>query len=173
VVATTYAPRVSDRALLYREALGFADGLYNTARRLTGDDDAAEELVQETYARAVAGLDGFVPGSNLRAWMFRILRNAHIDQLRRRRADPTTREVEVTDEVPGPDPGALARLGAREVEAALAELPVASREVILLDLEGLTEAETAEVLGVPVGTVKSRLSRARAALRERLKDHAR
>lgn len=165
-----------DLAELYRQALDMADSLYNLAHRLTGGDSDAEDLVQETYARAVAGLGGFARGTNLRAWMFRILRNAHIDQVRRRKVDPTDRGAPLSDEMAAPDAGEagwLSAIVAGEIEAALRALPLASREVVVLDLEGLTELEVAGVLGVPVGTVKSRLSRARAALRERLKDYAR
>jgi RNA polymerase sigma-70 factor (ECF subfamily) len=165
-----------DRAVLYRQALEQADGLYNLARRLTGSDADAEDLVQETFARAVAGLDGFEPGTNLRAWLFRILRNLFIDQTRRRKVDPTDHDAVLGDDIAIADdagPGRLRGVARHEVEAALAALPEGSRQIVLLDLEGLTEHEVSEVIGVPVGTVKSRLSRARAALRERLKDYAR
>jgi len=123
--------------------------------------------------RALAGLAGFERGTNLRAWLFRILRNAWIDQARRRTIDPTDRGVEVTDEVAPADVGRLRAVEAAEIEAAVTALPDDHREVVLLDLAGLTEREVAAALGVAVGTVKSRLARARAALRRRLLDYAR
>ena len=157
-----------DTNALYRQALDMADGLYNLARRLTGAAADADDLVQETYARAVAGLGGFERGTNLRAWMFRILRNAHIDAMRRRSVDPTDRAAAVPDVGASSDDAAV-----RDVERAIASLPDHAREVVLLDLEGLSESEIASVLGVAVGTVKSRLSRARASLRELLEAYAR
>jgi RNA polymerase sigma-70 factor (ECF subfamily) len=154
-----------DRDLI-RDGLAHADALYNLARRLTGSAADAEDAVQETYARAFAASARFEPGTNLKAWLFRILRNACIDLARRRRVE---REAPVEPE-PAWDAD-VRRVEAREVEAALAALPEPSRTVVLLDLEGLTEAEMASVLDCAAGTVKSRLSRARAALRELLKDH--
>jgi RNA polymerase sigma-70 factor (ECF subfamily) len=158
-----------DAPALYRQALDMADGLYNLARRLTGADADADDLVQETYARAIAGLGGFERGTNLRAWMFRILRNAHIDAARRRKIDPTDRAAELPD-VGAPD---APRDAIADVERAIAALPDAAREVVLLDLEGLSESEIASIVGAPVGTVKSRLSRARASLREALEAYRR
>jgi RNA polymerase sigma-70 factor (ECF subfamily) len=164
--------RDDDVTALYQQALDMADGLYNLARRLTGDAADAEDLVQETYTRAVAGLGGFERGTNLRAWLFRILRNAHVDALRRRAVDPTDRDAELPEVAPASGDRELRGVVAGDVEAALASLPPVAREIILLELEGLSEAEMATVLGVPVGTVKSRLSRARAALRAKLAEYA-
>jgi len=169
---------------LPREALAYADSLHNLARYLTGDATDAEDLVQETYARALQGAAQFRPGTNLKAWLFRILRNTFISLYRRQRRNPTVGGLDVVD--PLADGSAeegwfmndieldrLQRVVAEEIEAALLALAEDARTVILLDLEGLTETEVADVLGCPVGTVKSRLSRARAALRVRLKDYAR
>ena len=127
--------------------------------------------MQETYTRAYAASAQFVPGTNLKAWLFKILRNACIDLARRRRI---VEEAFDENETPVADPGGLLQaVLAHEIESAVLALPEQARAVILLDLEGFTEGESAEILGCAVGTIKSRLARARVALRERLNDHAR
>jgi RNA polymerase sigma-70 factor (ECF subfamily) len=171
-------------AWLGREALAYADTLHNLARYLTGNEADAEDLVQETYARALKAADRFTPGTNLKAWLFRILRNRFIDLHRRQRHNPEVGGLDAVDPgAAGPAHGnwlrddieldRLRKVVAEEIEAALIALPEESRTVILLDLEGLTEVEVAQVIGCPVGTVKSRLSRARSALRQQLRDYAR
>ena len=159
-----------------RQALVHADALYNFARWLERNPVEAEDLVQETYARALRAVQQFEPGSNLKAWLFRILRNAFIDRRRRSQREASLATVEDLDadgEPAGPAVGELQldqirALVAEDVSAAVQALPEPFRTVILLDLEGMTEAEVASVLGCATGTVKSRLSRARAVLRERL-----
>jgi RNA polymerase sigma-70 factor (ECF subfamily) len=164
-----------------REALAYADGLYNLARYLTKNDSDAEDLVQETYGRALKGATQFTPGSNLKAWLFRILRNAFVSHYRRERHNPVTGGLDtVSPRLPVPEDIArrrdsveldrLRKAAAEDIERALLALSEDARTVILLDLEGLSESETAEVIGCAVGTVKSRLSRARAALRQTLRD---
>jgi len=165
------------------EALAYVDALHNLARHLTGNPEDAEDLVQETYARALRAERQFTPGTNLKAWLFRILRNTFVSTYRRRRRDPTVGGLDTVDEVPGALDQAwlrndfeldrLRKVVAEEIEAALMTLSEDARTVILLDLEGLSEVEVGQVLGCPVGTVKSRLSRARAALRLKLRDYAR
>jgi RNA polymerase sigma-70 factor, ECF subfamily len=171
-------------ATLGREALAYVDTLYNLARYLTGNAADAEDLVQETYAHALKAAEQFTPGTNLKAWLFRILRNTFINQYRRQRRNPTVGGLDTVDpSAQGPaqeewlrgdiDLDRLRNIVAADIETALMSLSEEARTVILLDLEGQTETEVAAVLGCAVGTVKSRLARARAALRQRLKDYAR
>lgn len=169
---------------LGRQALAYADTLHNLARYLTGNDTDADDLVQETYVRALGAAARFTQGTNLKAWLFRILRNTFISAYRRRRHDPTVGGLDTVDPVlAAPAEGGwlrddleldrLRKIVAEDIERALMTLSEDARTVILLDLEGLTEVEVAEVVGCAVGTVKSRLARARAALRDRLRDYAR
>jgi RNA polymerase sigma-70 factor, ECF subfamily len=180
------APRaVSAEASIARPALEHLDALFRVARRLTGRYEDAEDLVQETFARALSGRSQFTPGTHLRAWLFRILRNCHIDAYRRARISPVVASTSdgepaedvaprVSDPVRGDEElDRMRGLVAADIEAALASLTIDARAVILLDLEGLTETELAEAMDCSVGTIKSRLWRARAALRERLGDYSR
>jgi RNA polymerase sigma-70 factor (ECF subfamily) len=164
-----------------RGALAYADGLYNLALYLTKNPSDAEDLVQETYGRAIKASAQFTPGTNLKAWLFRILRNAFISHYRRERHNPVTGGLDtVTPRLPAAkDIGRqrdsveidrLRKAAAEDIERALLRLTEDARTVILLDLEGMTESESAEVLGCAVGTVKSRLARARAALRQTFRD---
>lgn len=172
------------RGALGREALAYADGLYNLARYLTGNDADAEDLVQETYALALRAAGQFSTGTNLKAWLFRILRNAFISGYRRQRRNPTVGGLDTTDPhgqeaAPGGWPrddmelDQMRNVVAEDIGKALMSLPEEARTVVLMDLEGFTEAEVAQVLDCAVGTVKSRLARARATLRQLLKDYAR
>jgi RNA polymerase sigma-70 factor, ECF subfamily len=169
-------------AELGREALAYADTLHNLARYLTRNATDAEDLVQETYTRALRAAPQFTPGTNLKAWLFRILRNTFISLYRRQRRDPTVGGLDTVNpsQHDATDGGwlrgdleleHLRTVVGEEIERALMSLSEEARTVVLLDLEGLSEHEVASVVGCPVGTVKSRLSRARMALRHQLADY--
>ncbi len=169
---------------LARQALVHADRLYNYARYLTGNAADAEDLVQETYARALDRASQFTRGPNLKAWLLTILRNLFLDGRRHAKLAQTTGGLDTTNPPVEPPPTHAALRGddelerlrtivGGEIEAAMMTLNEEARTVVLLDLEGLTETEIADAVGCAVGTVKSRLYRARVQLRERLRDYAR
>jgi len=162
-----------------RQALQHVDALYAYAHYLARDARHAEDLVQETFVRCISGARTFIPGSSLKAWLFRILRNAFIDQRRRDAKSPVRAELELDVALDVMGAGAdndfdpLRGIVAAELEQAMRALPEPQRSAVLLDLEGFSESEMADVLGCAPGTVKSRLARARAALRVELKEYAR
>ncbi len=167
-----------------RVALVHLDALYHTALRLTRNRAEAEDCVQETCLRAFRGFHRFNPGTNMRAWLFTILRNVFLNRIRREghevRADDTTLEAEPQSAtLPAPAGGSpeeefYQTVLHGDVERALHALPLAFREVVILaDLEGLTYREIADAVGCPLGTVMSRLSRGRRLLRESLGRFAR
>ena len=136
------------------------------ARALTGDANRADDLVQDTLERALAKLDLWQPGSDLRAWLFTLMHNLFVNQIRTKRPQETVMEDALDEPVSG---GQMEALAARDIHAALARLPEEQREVLLLvGLEQFGYAEAAQVLGVPTGTVMSRLSRARERMRQML-----
>lgn len=153
-------------------ALPLFDQLYNFARWLTQDRHEAEDLVQETYAKALRGFSGFEPGTNFRAWMFRILRNSFLTSRTGLRStipleDDTYETIPSAD--PSPEAVLVERANRESIREALSDLSVPFREVLLLcDVEEMSYEEIAQVLGIPTGTVMSRLHRARKALRGRL-----
>ncbi len=158
------------------------DALYRAARTLTGDVDAAAELVQTTCVKALDRFETFGQGTHGKAWMMKIMRNAWIDQIRRRRvAGPAIPlDEERLEAAPVVETGEtdfvqiLERFSDERVIDALMELKEPQRMALFLtDVEGLSQEEVAEVLNVAVGTVKSRVSRARAILRDKLANHAR
>jgi len=156
-------------------AMPLFDQLYNFAHWLTRNPSEAEDLVQETYAKALRGFSSFQPGTNFRAWMHRILRNTFLTS-RTGLASTSTVPLDTDD-----DGGIPAAIGTPEtiliersqqdlLASAIEELPLPFREIILLcEVEEMSYQEMAETLAIPIGTVMSRLSRARAALREILR----
>ena len=169
------------QARFERDALPFVDQLYAAAMRMTRNPADAEDLVQETFLKAFAAFHQFEDGTNLKAWLFRILRNAFLDRRRRERKSPVDFR-EASDEAADGSQEVWLRgdleldrlrgLIVSDIEAALARLSDDARSVVLLDLEGFTETEIAKVMDTAVGTVKSRLARARAVLREALQEYA-
>ena len=152
--------------------------LYNFAHWLTQNRDEAEDLVQETYMKALKGFASFQQGTNFRAWIYRILRNTFLTSrsgLRERVTVPIDDEdLELPAASPTPESEVLARADRQLVQNALERLPVPFREIILLcDVEEMSYREIAETLTIPVGTVMSRLSRARTAMRQLLASEVR
>ena len=154
-------------------ALPLFDRLYNFAHWLTQNREEAEDLVQETYAKALKGFSSFQPGTNFRAWMYRILRNTFLTSRTGLKASPLNEEGISADETNlpttphTPESLLLRRLDQELVHKAIDELPVVYREVLLLcEFEEMSYQEISTTLGVPIGTVMSRLSRARRALRD-------
>ncbi|HEX4322557.1 MAG TPA: sigma-70 family RNA polymerase sigma factor [Acidobacteriaceae bacterium] len=155
-------------------AMPLFDQLYNLAHWLTGDRADAEDLVQETYAKALKGFQSFQAGTNLRAWMYRILRNAFLNsraglaaQKTSYLGDDSEEMIDVTAHSITPEILLLQQESQETVMSALASIPAAHREIILLcEIEELSYQEISQVLSVPVGTVMSRLSRARKLLRQ-------
>ena len=146
--------------------------LYNFAHWLTQDRAPAEDLVQETYMKALRGFSSFQQGTNFRAWMYRILRNTFLTTQAGLKASVSldSDDEPIEPAVPEtPESVLLARVEREAIQIALEKLPVKFREIILLcDLEEMSYQEIGETLGIPMGTVMSRLSRARKAMRELL-----
>lgn len=166
------------------EALRYMDALYGTALRLTRSDADAQDLVQETFLRAYRFYDRFEPGTNLKAWLFKIQYNAFVNRYRRgsleRSIMDTLTDAPAEDSVMSsasmrslvePDSEMMRPLLASEIERALATLPDDYRAMILLaDVEELSYKEIADVIGCPIGTVMSRLHRARRLMQKELVD---
>jgi RNA polymerase sigma-70 factor, ECF subfamily len=155
-------------------ALPLVDPLYNFARWLSGDPDEARDLVQETFVKALRALGSFQEGTNFRAWMFRILRNAFLTSrtgLERRMTEQEDEagleEAVVTLDTP--ESAVIRRADTEMVQQAIAKLAPNFREVLLLaDIEEMKYQEVADTLGIPIGTVMSRLARARKQVREHI-----
>ena len=174
-------------AAFEEEALSHLDKLYSAALRMTRNPADAEDIVQETYAKAFASRHTFTMGTNLRAWLYRILTNTYINAYRKaQRAPQSTGDEEVTDwqlaraashdstGLRSAEMEALDQTPDAAVATAIAQLPENFRVAVLLsDVEGFSYKEIAEIMGTPIGTVMSRLNRGRAQLRDLLSDYAR
>jgi RNA polymerase sigma-70 factor, ECF subfamily len=166
-----------------RDALPYLDQLYPTALRMTRHRADAEDLVQETFTRAYASFGQFEPGTNLKAWLYRILTNTFITSYRRRQRDPVAtadiedRQLARASHPPSglraADTEVMERLADPRLTRALRQLPADFRTAVYLaDVEGYAYHEIASMMGTPIGTVTSRLHRARRQLRALLEVHA-
>jgi len=173
------------RVRFEEEALGLSDQVYRVARRLVGSREEAEDLVQQTYERAFRSWKQFTPGTNLRAWLLRILTNLNIDRGRRQQRTPQTTpldneagdyflynklEAQVPEENPDEE-RVIEKLSQDSIVDALAEVPHDFRDVIVLvDIGEFSYADAAQILDIPMGTVMSRLHRGRRILKKNLAD---
>jgi RNA polymerase sigma-70 factor (ECF subfamily) len=175
------AEEARDRVRFEEEALELSEQVYRVARRLAGSREEAEDLVQDTYARAFRAWHQYTPGTNLRAWLLRILTNLNIDRGRRQQHAPETQPLEEGDYFlynklesslgnENPDEErVIERLSQNAVVDALAEVPHSFRDVlVLVDIGEFSYAEAAQILDIPVGTVMSRLHRGRRVLKKNL-----
>ena len=181
------AQEARSRVRFEEEALELSDQVYRVARRLAGTREEAEDLVQQTYERAFRSWRQYTPGTNLRAWLLRILTNLNIDRGRRQQRAPQTTsidneagdyflynklEAQVPDENPDEE-RVLERLSQDSIVDALAEVPHDFRDVIVLvDIGEFSYADAAQILDIPIGTVMSRLHRGRRILKKNLADGA-
>lgn len=182
-VKHTYS-NIEKEMIFEEEFLPHVHSIYNFAYRITFDEDDAKDLVQETYMKAFRFINSFQKGTNAKAWLFRILKNSFINEFRKKSKEPVKidyQEVETyyNSEESGRSMVSDLRVEAiremigDEVSIALNALDVDFRTVIILcDLEGFTYEEMAKILDIPIGTVRSRLHRARNLLRDRLKIYA-
>jgi RNA polymerase sigma-70 factor (ECF subfamily) len=176
-----------DRVRFEEEALELSDQVYRVARRLVGSRDEAEDLVQQTYERAFRSWRQYTPGTNLRAWLFRILTNLNIDRGRRQQRAPQTTSIDseagdyflydkLASQMPDENPDeerVLERLSQDSIVDALADVPHDFRDVIVLvDIGEFAYADAAQILDIPIGTVMSRLHRGRRILTKNLADKA-
>ncbi|MBD3298833.1 MAG: sigma-70 family RNA polymerase sigma factor [candidate division Zixibacteria bacterium] len=180
---------MGDRSTFESQVSPLLDSLYRTALRMTKNSDDAEDLVQETCLKAYRYFDRFEEGSNLRAWMFKILTNLFINRYRKKTKEPTAVEYDeggdfylynqmvesgAVSENVGPEKDLFDRMLGADVQEAIDELPEDFRIVVVMAfIEGLSYEEIAEALDVPMGTVKSRLHRGRKMLQKSLFHYAR
>ena len=170
-----------------QDALQYLDQLYAGALRMTRNPADAEDVVQETYAKAYASFHQFTPGTNLKAWLYRILTNTYINSYRKKQREPQLSDGENVEDwqlaraeshtssgLKSAEMVALENLPDTDVKAALQQLaPDFRLAVYLADVEGFSYKEIAEIMGTPIGTVMSRLNRGRTQLRNLLADYAR
>ncbi len=183
--ARRIATEARDRVRFEEEALALADQVYRVARRFVTTREEAEDLVQDTYARAFRSWQSYTPGTNLRAWLLRILTNLNVDRGRRlqRRPDETpleehdyylaNRVAETGGEQALDQDRVVERLSQDSIVTALSSLPDDFRDVVVLvDIGDFSYADSAQILDVPIGTVMSRLHRGRRLLKARLAEEA-
>jgi RNA polymerase sigma-70 factor (ECF subfamily) len=179
---------MAEQSTFAEQAMPFMDSLYGAALRLTRNASDAEDLVQETYLKAYRGFGGFQEGTNLRAWLYRILTNTFINSYRAKKRRPDETDLDETEDLYlyrklGGLEAAMAGRSAEdelmdlfsdaEVKEAVEALPEQFRIAVLLaDVEGFSYKEIAEILDIPIGTVMSRLHRGRKALQRRLYEFA-
>jgi RNA polymerase sigma-70 factor (ECF subfamily) len=179
VEARRIAEQERDRARFEEEVLGLADQVYRVARRLVSSREEADDLVQETYARAFRAWRSYTPGTNLRAWLMRILTNLNIDRGRREQRAPATTPLEEGDyflynrleaDVGGDgEERVVERLSQDGIVQALSAVPHDFRDVIVLvDIGDFSYQDAAQILDIPIGTVMSRLHRGRRILKHEL-----
>jgi RNA polymerase sigma-70 factor (ECF subfamily) len=183
--ARRLAEEARARVRFEEEALELSDQVYRVARRLVGSREEAEDLVQQTYERAFRSWRQFTPGTNLRAWLLRILTNLNIDRGRRQQRSPQTTSLDseagdyfLYNRLEGQsadgtvdEERVLERLSQDSIVDALAEVPHDFRDVIVLvDIGEFSYADAAQILDIPIGTVMSRLHRGRRILKKNLAD---
>ena len=168
-----------------KEFMPQIDSMYNFAYRLTNDEDDANDLLQDTYMKAFRFINSFQQGTNAKAWLFRILKNSFINDYRKKSKEPSKIDYQEVESIYNSNDDAKVEstsdlrieavqdLIGDEVATALNGLPVDFRTVIILcDIEGFTYEEMAKILDIPIGTVRSRLHRARNLLKEKLRSYA-
>jgi RNA polymerase sigma-70 factor (ECF subfamily) len=180
--ATRIAAEARDRVRFEEEALALADQVYRVARHLAGSTEEAEDLVQDTYARAFRSWRSYQPGTNMRAWLLRILTNLNIDRGRRSQRAPQTQALEANDYylydklaeadgIPVEEERVVERLSQDDIVSALSAVPHDFRDaIVLVDIGDFSYQDAAQILDIPIGTVMSRLHRGRRILKRELAD---
>ena len=184
-MTTVSTDPITDKEQLFEDELSpHADALYNFAYHLTYNEEDANDLVQDTFMKAFRFINSFDSGTNAKAWLFKILKNGFINEYRRKKKEPSKVDYEdiIAYQDADEDKGGVAfdlredifdGMMGDEITIALNSLPIDFKTVILLcDIEGFTYEEIAKIIDIPIGTVRSRLHRARNMLKESLKEYA-